>query len=338
VTPEDLFVERLCRSLPPDGRVVLGPGDDAALVRCDAGEIVVTTDMLVEGEDFLPGEEPRRLGRRALAVNLSDLAAMGARPDFFLLTIGFPLERGEAYPLEIARGALSRADPFGASLVGGDLSGSPATIVSVALWGRPAGRPLRRAGGRPGDLLFLSGWPGRAAAGLRLAVAAARRESAPPRGPGPALAPEHEKELLAAYHDPEPRVSLGLALAAGGLASAAIDVSDGLGLDASRLARASGARAVIETEKVPISPALAAAAREMREDALELALSGGDDYELLFSAPPETLALLEAGDSGWGVPVSRIGRLEPGEGAVAVGPSGTRDIATSGWDHFRRRA
>ncbi|HJW13478.1 MAG TPA: thiamine-phosphate kinase [Thermoanaerobaculia bacterium] len=329
MTPEDRFVERLRAMLPEDERVAVGPGDDAAVLRLTGGELAVTTDMMVEGVDFFPGEDPRRLGRRALAVNLSDLAAMGAHPEFFLLSIGFPPEKGDDFPLEVARGALTRARPFGASLVGGDLSGAPATVVSVALWGRPSGRPLLRSGGREGDFLFVSGWPGRAEAGRRLAAGSF---------PAGALVIEHERELLAAYHDPEPRVTLGLALAREGLASAAIDVSDGVGLDAGRLARASGARAVIELGEIPISPALAEAARGKGEDPVEWALSGGDDYELLFSAPPSALARLTAGGPDWNVPVTRIGRLEPGAGAVAIGPSGERDIAALGWNHLGRRA
>src|SRR6266508_3430025 len=109
---EDRFVERLRAILPEDERVAVGPGDDAAVLRLQGGGIVVTTDMLVEGVDFFPGEEPQRLGRRSLAVNLSDLAAMGARPEFFLLSMGFPPDKGEDFPLEVARGALARARPF----------------------------------------------------------------------------------------------------------------------------------------------------------------------------------------------------------------------------------
>src|SRR6185369_2322320 len=123
VKPEDRFVESL-RALLPEGGALLGPGDDAALVFREAGLLAATTDLLVEGVDFLPGEDPERLGRRAAAVNLSDLAAMGAEPQHFLLSIGFPPERGEDYPLAIARGAVARALPFGAHLVGGDLSGA----------------------------------------------------------------------------------------------------------------------------------------------------------------------------------------------------------------------
>ncbi|MGH9367809.1 MAG: thiamine-phosphate kinase, partial [Thermoanaerobaculia bacterium] len=232
---EDGFVRRLAEELPASSRVLLGPGDDAAVVAAEAGLWVATTDLLVEGIDFLPEEGPEAVGRRAMAVNLSDLAAMGARPEFFLLSIAFPAARGEAYPLGVARGALSRAEPLGAALAGGDLSDSPCVVVSIALWGRPEREPLRRGGARAGDLLFLSGSTGRAAAGLALARARAQEGE---RAPG--LSAEAEAELLAAYRDPEPRVPLGLALAREGWATAAIDVSDGLGIDAGRLARASG--------------------------------------------------------------------------------------------------
>lgn len=313
--------------LAADPRVLLGPGDDAALVRESGGVLAVTTDMLVEGVDFLPGEDPERLGRRALAVNLSDLAAMGAEPAFFLLSIGFSPEKGEDFPLAIARGALSRAEPLAAALVGGDLSRSPQTIVSIALWGRSESRAAPRSGGAPGDLLFLSGFPGRAAAGLRLAR----------RGPGAGqtggLAPEQARELLAAYRDPEPRVALGLELSRRDLWSAAIDVSDGLGMDAARLARASGLRAVIEKERLPRSPALSEFAAREGMDPFEWILSGGDDYELLFAAPAAARQAVEALASRE-VPVTCVGRLEPGAGAVLRGEGDDREIEALGHDLF----
>jgi thiamine-monophosphate kinase len=329
VKPEDRFVARLKEMLAEDPRVLLGPGDDAALVReGNGGALAVTTDMLVEGVDFLPDEDPQTLGRRAFAVNLSDLAAMGAEPAFFLLSIGFSPEKGEDFPLDVARGALSRAEPLAVALVGGDLSRSPQTIVSIALWGRAGSRTARRSGGSPGDSLFLSGFPGRAAAGLCLA----RRGKE-----GPRLAPEHVRELLAAYRDPEPRLALGLELSRRQLWSAAIDVSDGLGLDAGRLAHASGLRAVIETERLPVSPALLAFSESEGQDPLDGILSGGDDYELLFAAPASARAAVEALATAE-VPVTRIGHLEPGRGAVLRGPDGDREIAGLGHDHFEGRA
>lgn len=331
--PEDRFVERLRALLAPDERVRIGPGDDAAVLSAQGGEHAVTTDMLVESVDFLSGEDPESIGRRAIAVNLSDLAAMGARPEFFLLSIGWPPSRGEDFPLAVTRGALSRADPLGVSLVGGDLSRAPATVVSVALWGRPEGVWLTRSAAGPGDLLFLSGWAGRAAAGLCLAS----RGLAPVPGSS-GLLPEQTRELLAAYRDPEPRIALGLDLARERLAHAAIDVSDGLGVDAARLARCSGVKAVLEAERIPISPALAAFAQREGVDPVEWMLAGGDDYELLFAAPETALTTLLAGRPGWGIPVTRIGSFETGQGAVLRDRRGEeRDIAGIGHDHFEAR-
>ena len=321
--PEDGFVDKL-RALLPESGALLGPGDDAALVQREAGLLAATTDLLVEGVDFLPGEDPERLGRRAAAVNLSDLAAMGARPEFFLLSIGFPPERGEEYPLAIARGAIARAGEFGAHLVGGDLSAAPQTVISVALWGRPAGKPLRRAGAAAGDAVYVSGHPGQAAAGLRLA-----RE----RVAG--LTPEHGRALLDAFHDPVPRIALGAALSREGLASSAIDVSDGLGLDAARLARASGVRLVLEKDRLPVSPALSAFASKAGLDPLDLLLAGGDDYELLFTVPAACEALLCAHARAFGVPVTRIGRAEPGAGAVLSDGGALRDVSDFGHDHLQ---
>lgn len=320
--PEDRFVEKL-RVLLPGRDGVLGPGDDAALVYRDAGLLAATTDLLVEGVDFFPGEEPERLGRRAAAVNLSDLAAMGALPEFFLLSIGFPPERGEDYPLAIARGAIARGGEFGAELVGGDLSAAPQAVISVALWGRPAGRPLTRAGASPGDGLYISGHPGEAAAGLRLA-----RE----RVAG--LTPEEERQLLDAFHDPVPRIALGAELSRHGLATAAIDVSDGLGADAARLARASGVHLVLEQRLLPVSAALRCFASRAGLDPLDLLLAGGDDYELLFTVPAAQQERLAERAASFGVPVTRIGRVEEGAGTLLSDGVALRDIAGLGHDHL----
>lgn len=338
MSSEDGFVERLKGLLVPSPGLAVGPGDDAAVIDVEAGRLVATTDLLVEGVDFLPGEDPERLGRRAAAVNLSDLAAMGARPAFFLLSVAFPKELGPDYPLAVARGALARARQHGAALAGGDISDSRQTVVSIAFWGRPEAEPLLRSGARPGDHVWVSGWPGRAAAGLKLAQLQATFASA---GSAPTphligLEPAKEAELLDAYRDPEPRVALGRALSRGGLARAAIDVSDGLGLDASRLARASGVRVALERERLPVAPALAAWAEVESLDPVEVILAGGDDYELLFAAPPEAEGRLAAGSPEWGVPVRRIGACEQGSGAVLRFESAERDIAGLGFDHLER--
>lgn len=323
---EDRFVERLraLRTPPTAGdAVLLGIGDDAAVIRASATDTAATADLLVEGVDFLPDEDPDQLGRRAVSINLSDLAAMGARPRWFLLSIAFPESRTEDFAFAVCRGAARRGEEFGAVLAGGDLSRGPIVFVSVAMAGDLDSPPLTRSGARPGDHLYLSGSTGRAAAGLLLA----RGDEAPEE-----LDPSQRAELLAAYRDPEPRVALGRELSRGGLARAAIDVSDGLGIDAARLSRASGVRAVVLKERLPIAPALAAFCAGRPVFALDRALSGGDDYELLFAAPPESaesLARLSVG-----VPLTLIGFFEEGSGAVLRDASGDRDIAALGFDHL----
>jgi thiamine-monophosphate kinase len=322
VKAEDRFLDKL-RALLPESGAILGPGDDAALVRREAGLLAATTDLLVEGVDFLPGEDPERLGRRAIAVNLSDLAAMGALPEFFLLSIGFPPDMGEDFPLAIARGAICRGGEFGAHLVGGDLSAAPQTVICVALWGRPAGIPLTRAGASAGDGVYVSGHPGQAAAGLRLARASVG-----------GLKPEEERALRDAFHDPLARIALGAELSRHGIASSAIDVSDGLGMDAGRLARASGVRLVLEKDALPVSIALQSFATRAGLDPLDLLLGGGDDYELLFTVPGASQGRLAERAGAFGVAVTRIGRVEAGAGAVLSDGGVLRDVSGFGHDHL----
>lgn len=340
--PEDRLVEKI-RSLAsksPGSRkpsLTIGPGDDAAVVAREAGLLAATTDMLVEGVDFLPDEEPERVGRRAASVNLSDLAAMGAEPEFFLLSIAVPPARGEEVPLAVARGAIARSAPYGAALAGGDLSAAPLLVVSIAFWGRPAGEPLTRSGASPGELVYVSGHPGEAAAGLRIAgrvSAFASGDSHPPHFAE--LAAAHERRLLGAFRDPEPRIALGAFLARERLATAAIDISDGLGVDAGRLARSSGIRVTLEKERLPISAALLAFAAAEDLDPIELAIGGGDDYELLFTVREADAPRLAEEAGKLGVPLRAIGRTSPGEGIVLADARGERDIEALGHDHFER--
>ncbi|HEY6065555.1 MAG TPA: thiamine-phosphate kinase [Thermoanaerobaculia bacterium] len=323
---EDRFVERLRGLVPESTRALIGIGDDAAVLRGAPGDLVATMDLLVERVDFLADESPEAVGRRAVAVNCSDLAAMGALPEWFLLGIAFPSTRGEEFPLAIARGAATRGAELGAELVGGDLSRAESVVVAVTLAGRCVSRPLRRSGAKPGEVVFVSGFPGRAAAGLRIA-----------RGTTGGLSDRTEKELLAAYRDPEPRLALGRRLAAEGLATAAIDVSDGLGVDAGRLARASGARVVIERERLPLSPALAEFFDHAGGDPLDAILAGGDDYELLFTSPPDFAARVDEAGRDAGTRATRIGRVEEGAGVVLEDAAGTHEVSSLGYDHFEAR-
>ena len=335
MTSESRFVERLREAIAGGGDLVVGPGDDAAVLRSE-GLLAATTDTLVEGVDFLADEDSTRLGRRAISITLSDLAAMGAWPSFVLLTIGFSESAAEDFPLEIAVAAAARAREFGAVLAGGDLTRAAQTFLCVAAWGRPAADPILRSGARAGDVLFLSGWPGEAAAGLALARAragfpggASARRWTPEELPVPALT-----RLLAAYREPEPRLPLGRVLGAERLATAAIDVSDGLGLDAGRLARASGVRLVIERESLPLSPALRSFAALAGTDPVETALAGGDDYELLFTVSPANTGRFADPPPEWGVEVRRIGRVESGSGAFLEVEEGLRPVDDLGFDHF----
>ncbi|MET0619210.1 MAG: thiamine-phosphate kinase [Thermoanaerobaculia bacterium] len=327
VTGEDRIVDKIRGLATNSPGLTIGPGDDAAVVDRAAGLLAATTDMLVEGVDFLPGEDPERLGRRAVAVNLSDLAAMGAEPEFFLLSIAVPADRGEEVPLGIVRGAIARAAAHGAALAGGDLSAAPLLVVSIAFWGRPAGDPLTRSGASPGDLVYVTGHPGDAAAGLRLAAAVSPDLLD--------LAAADRQSLLAAFRDPEPRVAFGAWLGRERLATAAIDVSDGLGLDAGRLARASGVRLSLERERLPVSPALAAFGAASGVDPIELAIAGGDDYELLFTVREADAPRLADKADALDVPIRAIGRVSSGSGAVLSDSRNERDIASLGHDHFR---
>ena len=271
--PEDVLVSAIARAVgEPSGGVVLGIGDDAAVL--DDGT-VVSTDILVEGVHFDLGRTtPRDVGHRAATANLSDLAAMGARPVALLAAFGLPPGFDDA--AEVAAGMREHGVP----VAGGDLSRAPVLIVSVTALGR-SDRPVRRSGGRPGDVLVVTGpLGGQAAAGYAGRVM--------------------------------PRTDEGCALAA--VATAMIDLSDGIATDAVRLARASGTGAVIELERLPRAPGAT----------VEQAATGGEDYELLAAIPPGTEAP---------VPVTIVGRLTEG-GDVAMVDAVGEPQQLRGWDHF----
>ena len=317
--------ELIARYFARDGatgpRVDLAIGDDCALI--DGGpelQWAVTTDMLVEGVHFLAGVDPESLGHKALAVNLSDLAACGAQPRCFFLAIALP-RADEPWLAAFTRGMFALADAHGCTLAGGDTTRSPAgvTITITALGEVPRGRALLRAGAAAGDELWVSGVLGDGALGL----ACRRGEQALPEADARAAIERLER--------PQPRVALGLELRS--VASAAIDVSDGLAGDLGHLLKASGLAATVDWNAVPRSLALQRCDAAVQQ---HYVFSGGDDYELLFAAPPAAVHAVEAAGAQAGVTVTRIGYLREGTGLAVVDADGrTVDIAARAFDHFR---
>ena len=309
---------RRCGAQRSDVR--LGVGDDAALLGVPSGsELVAAIDTLVAGVHFPHGSPPASVGHRALAVNLSDLAAMGARPAWALLALTLP-QADETWLEEFATGLGDLARAHDVSLVGGDTTRGP-LCVSVQLLGHvPAGEALTRAGGNVGDVLFVSGTCGDAAAGLAI-------EQGQLAGDPDARASLRERFLW-----PTPRVALGERLR--GFASACIDVSDGLLADAGKLASASHVGAELAWADVPVSEPLLGVLGETR--ARELALGGGDDYELCFAVPPQNVARLTAQLPPQEWRYTRIGQLRAELGAVVVRDGGTvMEFSHSGYEHFR---
>ncbi|MGH8296978.1 MAG: thiamine-phosphate kinase [Steroidobacteraceae bacterium] len=298
--------------------VHVGVGDDAAILECPAGaELVAAVDSLVDGVHFPHGSPPASVGHRALAVNLSDLAAMGARPAWALLALTLP-DADEGWLSEFAAGMAALARAHEVALVGGDTTCGPLCATVQVLGHVPRSSALLRSGGRAGDAVFVSGTPGDASAGLGL-------EQGRLPGAGEAAAYLRERFLY-----PAPRVALGECLR--GRASACIDVSDGLLGDAAKLARASGCGVQIAYEELPVSEPLVRTVGEDR--ARELALTGGDDYELCFSVRPAHVArlLAELPPQRWGY--TRIGMLRENPGAEVIRDGAVMSFSHSGYDHF----
>ncbi|HET6807354.1 MAG TPA: thiamine-phosphate kinase [Frateuria sp.] len=299
--------------------VRLGIGDDAAVLAVPPGQhLAVAIDTLVEGVHFPHGTSPRDIGWKALAVNLSDLAAMGATPAWALLALTLP-RADPAYVDDLAEGFAQLAREHGVALVGGDTTHGP-LCLSVAVHGFvPPGQALDRGGARVGDVVFVTGSLGGAAGGLRLV------QGKVPFDP----ADESHRALRTRLDRPTPRVRTGMALR--GHANACIDVSDGLLADLGHVCAASGVGAELDLDALPLSPALRgvfgnAAARE-------LALSGGDDYELCFTVAPASVGAMHAALAEVGGHATRIGLITEGHGVRAIGGAPLAG-ARSGWDHF----
>jgi len=299
----------------------LGVGDDAALLTPRAGmQLAVSTDMLVCGTHFLPNTDPTALGWKTLAVNVSDLAAMGAEPRWAVLAVALP-DADERWIGAFADGFFACAAYFGIDVAGGDTTRGPLNLCVTVFGELPHGSAVTRAGARAGDDLWVSGWPGRAALGL----AHLRGELA--------LSAEGARICIEALTRPQPRVAVGVALR--GLASAMLDVSDGLLGDLAHIVERSGVGACVELAALPLADLLACGAPPERARAA--LLGGGDDYELLFAAPPGARSTLAALARDTSVPLTRIGHCTATAGELTLREADGRfgRPTALGYDHFK---
>jgi thiamine-monophosphate kinase len=307
----------------PVRRAVLGIGDDCALLAPAPGmQLAVSSDMLVEGRHFLSTVAPERLGHKALAVNLSDLAACGAAPLAFTLALSMP-RVDEAFLEGLARGLFALADAHAIELVGGDTTAGPLNLCITVFGEVPAGQALLRSGARAGDALWVSHPVGGGLGDARLALEGFRGTLA--------LGGEAFEQVRARMESPTPRTALGVALR--GLATSAIDLSDGLLGDLRHILARSRVGATVEADALPMSAVLAAQPLPLQR---ECTLAGGDDYELLFSAPASADAALRAAAAAAGCALARIGRIDADSGLRLVDRDGRAlDAAFAGFDHFK---
>jgi thiamine-monophosphate kinase len=321
------LLARLKKRLPPPGPCLrVGMGDDAA-VGVPGGATATSVDAIVEGVHFRRGQATLpQIGHKALAAALSDLAAMGAAPGEAYVTLGVPPDLDEEGCLELLDGLLGLAAATGTGLAGGDVTRSERLFVAMTVVGHAATAEelVTRSGARPGDALVLTGEIGGAAAGLLALESPAAAAAAPA---------EAAERLRARQLEPQPRLAAGRALAQAG-ATAMIDLSDGLGGDAAHLAEASGVKLTIDAAAAPLADGLAEIAASTGAGLWSLALSGGEDYELLAALPAERLeeATAAVGDAA-GVGLTRIGAVEAGEG-VEIRPRGGEPLEPKGYDQL----
>jgi thiamine-monophosphate kinase len=314
----DLIKQYFTRKRP--GRAVLGVGDDCALLAPAPGmQLAVSTDMLVEDRHFFAGADAKKLGHKSLAVNLSDLAAMGARPMAFTLALALP-EADAQWLAGFSAGLFELADAHGCELVGGDTTRGPLNICITVIGEIEPGHALRRDAARAGDDIWISGTLGDA----RLALASYWNEYP--------LEPADLERSAARMHTPTPRVALGRALAQARLAHAALDISDGLVGDLGHILAASRVGATLEVDALPAGPVLARQDQALR---WRFTAAGGDDYELCFTAAPEQREAIVAAGRETATAVTRVGRIEAEPGLRMVDAHGAPlDLGLRGWDHF----
>lgn len=319
----DLIKQFFTRS--PEGRpdrqnLALGIGDDCALLVPTPGrQVAVSSDMLVEGRHFFAGADARQLGHKCLAVNLSDLAAMGARPMAFTLALALPSAESN-WLAGFSEGLFALADLHDCALIGGDTTKGPLTICITIFGELEPGRALRRSAAKAGDDIWISGTLGDA----RLALAAYRAEVL--------LAPAALQEASVRMHMPTARVALGMALAESGMAHAAIDISDGLVGDLGHILAASAVGASLDVDALPCGPVLSSQAQALRR---QFSAAGGDDYELCFTAPPTARPAILALADALNTRVTRVGSIEAKPGLRLVDAHAqVLDLQLSGFDHF----
>ncbi len=320
------LIDRLARAAgagftSPD--VVMGPGDDAAAWRTHDSVLLGTTDTLVQEVHFSEHASWRQIGWKALAVNLSDIAAMGGTPQYALVSLSLPGEAMVEDMVELALGFGELASRHNVYLLGGNISRAPIVVINIAVIGaaHPAGI-LTRKGARPGDKIAITGWLGSSAAGLRIL------------SEGLSLASEQAAPLKKSHLEPEPRIKEGQVLASCGV-QAGIDISDGLAADLEHVCAASGTGATVYVDRLPVRQEARAA---FPSDYLDLALGGGEDYELLFTAREVVVeeAIKHLGRSG-SCPVSIIGEVTPGPELKFIDDKGNPYRGSArGWDHFSK--
>ena len=335
VTGEFRLIRRLARKFSrPSPSVIRGIGDDAAVVDLSAGRhLVMTTDLLAEHVHFdLRTASFEDVGYKAAIANLSDMAAMGARPEHVLVSIAIPGSCTESHILRLYRGLMAACRPYRVSLIGGDTSASSAGLfLSLTVTGStPTGFTLLRSGARVGDLIYVTGTLGDSLVGLQLLSQRGRKTAS-------RLPPSMRRFLIARHRRPVAHCRLGQLLSRHGLASAAIDLSDGLSGDLRHICAQSHVGAEIDCTALPLSPALRAYARSTRTDPVRLALQGGEDYELLFTVPPSKIRRLERLAAQPGRRLTRIGVTTPSRsGLRLIDASGHKiPIPLLSYDHFR---
>ncbi len=333
------LIDRIRRLLPPASEALLGIGDDCAALRLTTGrDLLLTSDLLVDQVDFTQETiTPFCLGRKAMSVNLSDIAAMGGLPRAALITLALSLETEVEFVDELYRGLQEEGARYAVEILGGDLSASSTLMIGVTLAGEvEPGKAVTRSGAKPGERIWVTGALGASAAGLAALKAGFRLRDNQVEAPYevPDRLMEAIREAIERHWHPTPRVREGRALAEAGVASAMIDLSDGLASDVRHLCRESGVSATIRQDQIPVDPVASAIGQHLGKKPFAMAIEGGEDFELLFTSsarPADILAMFSGG-----IPVTEVGEVgEQGQGCLLERSGEAAVPLAGGYDHFR---